>query len=223
MSEATGGVPPTRTESVRAEVLRPDDGASISVRILASGPILGAYFHYDRRRGGLPCLGTDCACRGRRTGAQWKGYVAAEEWIPHMSAWRAGALEITENAAVDLGGWVERGQIWVFSREAKRPGKAGKVTVALAEVVGKENLRPPFEVAPILWHLYRVHVVLEERCPIPPKPIMEVVPGDPPAGVKDIAPRVASPEEIREKLAKAGIRPPAVSEEQGRRSTVRYH
>jgi hypothetical protein len=222
MSNEQRGPGPQRPDSVRAEVLRPDDGASISVRILATGPILGTYFHYTRREGGKPCLGVDCQCKGRRTGAQWKGYVAAEEWTPHVSAWRPGALEVTEHAAVEIGGILHRGEIWVLSREPKRPGKSGKVTAVLAEVRAADSLRPAFDVRDILWHLYRAHVILEERCPIPPKPVMDLVHDEPPKGVATVEPRLATPEEIRAKLTAAGIRPPEVAPSNGRKSGVRY-
>lgn len=178
------------------------------VRILCTGEIFGAYFHYTRREGSRPCQGDACQCKGKLHGAEWKGFVPAEEWVGGASAWIPGALEITENCALEMTGRVERGQLWVLSRPPKSPGKAGKVSALLSELRDPATLRPPFDVGPILYHLFRCGVVLDKRCHVPPKPVMEVsTDAGPPAAIIE-GPRVATPEEIRAKLRAAGIPEP---------------
>lgn len=223
MQEPTGGEAPKRTDSVRAEVLRPDDGASIYVRVLGDGPILGAYFHYSRKDGGHPCLGQDCHCKNRRTGAHWKGYFAGEQWDEHLQAWFPGAVEITENCGLEMGGCVHRGEVWILTREPKKPGRAGKVTPLLASRPTGAKLRPAFDLRPILWHLHRVEVHLDEELRIPAKPMMELATGDAPPDLVPPEQRAASPEEIRAKLRAAGITPPSITAPpNGRKSTVKY-
>lgn len=222
MQEPTGGKSLPRTESVRAAVLRPDDGASIYIRSLADGPILGAWFHYTRKDGSKPCQGEECHCKGRRTGAIWKGYFAGEEWVPHASAWHPGAVEVTEHCALEMGALVRRGEVWLLTREPKKPGRSGKVTPHRVQAAAPAALRPAFDLRPILWHLFRAEVFLETPLHVPEKPMMAVAPGDAPPGLAPAAERTASPEEIQAKLRAAGIAPPPLPGSNGRKSGVRY-
>lgn len=163
-------------EAVR--VLSVPLGVPIVVRFL--GDILGLDTHWKSGRT-VPCAGEDeCPSSLHRLGVIWRGYAAVEMWIGSKSHWQPSALEVTEALEERLRGRELRGETWSLHRTEIK-GKSSPVVGIFCEKGEPNELREAFELEPILRRLFHVaRLNLGRRNPLPPRVMLEPVPGKAP-------------------------------------------
>lgn len=156
-------------------VYRVEEGATVDL-IALSGSYGGCFTHWARGRSVL-CRGAECPAEKHRLDRFWKGYAPVWRFDPVSKLMWACVLEISEHAELDLRGVWSRGQLWRLSREAS----AGQQhTPCAAELRGRVNetmLPPPFDVRPILLHLFHAaQIDLTAANPAPPRLVIPPTP-----------------------------------------------
>lgn len=166
--------------SYRLSVFRIEVSKSHIVRML-SNTYNGLFTHYTRG-GSEYCPGEHCGCHLRKLDRLWKGYVAAEVYDQAVNKWAPIVLEITENLELDFRGRYDRGQVWELSRAPKVNGKNQPVKGKLLEERDPNTFPPPFDVKPVLLHVFHVtEIALCWPNPMPSRIVVSHSEGAPPA------------------------------------------
>jgi hypothetical protein len=192
------------TPRIRIRIHRVEVGETWIVRF-RDYSALGLLTHYVKGVGSVYC-GPHCQNPTHRLPQTWKGYASADYWDTERGIWMPCCLEITEGLEHTLRGVVARGQVWEISRLASEgKGRKSPVSGRLLEERDPVQCPLPFGLADTLHSVYHAVVTLDVRNPIPPKPVHAIATDAPPAAV--VAARVVD-------------RPPAITEEQVRRSRL---
>lgn len=196
MSESRSA--PIGPEPVR--VLSVPSGIPVCVRFL--GPIRGLDTHW-KAGGTVPCKGADeCPIALHRLGVIWRGYSPVEAWEASKRVWRPYVLEVTEALEERLRGRELRGETWSLHRVEEK-GKSAAVAGVYCETIESAELREAFDVEPILRRLFHCGPLrLDTRNPLPPKLLLEALPGKAPNLPEDLRPEVSAETE-KEERAKA--------------------
>lgn len=167
------------------------------VRFLAD--VLGLDTHWKSGRT-IPCSGVgECPVSLHRLGIIWRGYAPVEVWEPAPKLWRPFVLEVTESLEETLRGRQLRGEVWALSRSEDR-GRSSPVIGVYCESLREAAVSPAFDVQPILLRLFHVSSLnLGSRNPLPPRLLLEAVPGEAPHLPPDLQPKpgtVQTPKEL---------------------------
>lgn len=192
---------PIPAEPVR--VLSVKTGFPMVVRFLDQ--IQGLDTHWKGRT--VPCDGPgECPATLHRTGVIWKGYAPVEVWEKDKELWRPWVLEVTSCLEERLRGRNIRGETWALERDDNGKGKRSVLVGVYCETVDPNDIRPTFEILPVLLRIYNCSSLrLGVKNLLPGKVMLSVTHGKPPALPKQFeTPTEPSndPAEV-EKMAKA--------------------
>lgn len=157
-------------------VWRVEPGATVFVRMLGEN-YGGIFTHYFRGRSQC-CRGEDCPAAVHNVDKIWKGYVAAELWVPKVGTKKGGVwspicLEITEHLELDFRFVYQRGQTWELSRPAVKKGESSPITGVLAETRDPTTLPKAFDVYATLRAFYHVEgITLAMKNPLPARTLV---------------------------------------------------
>lgn len=186
--------PPTEVE---LRIFRVKSGKKHHVRIL-SVEYGGLHTHWESGRSKY-CHPDACFPKCRNKPRYWKGYTAAQVWVPHWNVWYPVVLEIPERAELDMRSQFDRGTVWEMTREADRKGSRSPVRAVYKELHDVKQLPMAFNIEPVLLHLYHLDEIdLTAPNPLPPLPVVEVSGVD--SGSINDAPKEATPSEKRDFL-----------------------
>lgn len=137
----------------------------------------GCMMHHLGKQGYWPCQGASCPIAIHRHKVVWKGFGPAEEFIKPLGAWYQCVIEVTEALDEVLREFALRGQQWLLSH----PQLTDKTTPVLGMFLEESNpdeVRPAFDVLPILSRIYRGATIVLGACnPVPPKMLSEAYVG----------------------------------------------
>lgn len=170
-------------ETIRVEVRRVTLNETIFVRTL-SEKIGGLFTHYYGKNSHV-CRGRDCPQHVHKVKQTWKGYIAAQEWLPGRKKWRPCVLEITEALELDMRFLYDRGQEW----ELSCPAVADKRNPPVKGIMHKRDLvasvPAAFDITPVLLNLYHVFAIdLSTPNPMPPRVFLEELDGEEPEALQ---------------------------------------
>lgn len=202
-SQPDGGFPRS------VSVLRVPKVVPICVRFL--GTYTGTILHYNRE-GSIPCDGDGaCPTALHKLKSIWRGYAPVEQLDRASQKWWPEVLEITEYAEEQLHGRALRGEVFVLGRYTNAK-KKGKVWCQYLENADPAQLRPAFDILPVVLRLYHVlSMRLGVPNPVPRRVFMEPVEGPTPDALIDGAdgastkPAPMDADTFREMLKRAGF------------------
>jgi hypothetical protein len=180
-------------------------GETVYVRFLSD---YSGILTHRRGERGYACPGADSCERSlHRNGTIWKGYAAAEMWIPgNPGIWRTITLEITERLAELLPADGLRGQVWELNRCQTGKGKS-EVTGVQNSVHDDSELRPAFDFrAPVCRVYHTTEIAWNALPPMPSRVTREESVGTPPIIKIDVTPQSQKPlsaAEMKEQIARA--------------------
>jgi hypothetical protein len=182
-------------------VFRVTEGPEIYCRTLSTD-YGGLFYHWLKGRS-VYCPGHDCPAHIHKNPKTWKGYCPVEIWNSSSKMWRRSVLEISESLELDFRGVFGRGQVWRIERAKQTSKKKTPIVGRLTEEL-PENLVPePFDVIPVLLHLYHEYSLdLSARNPLPQRQLATESPGKPPSEKCDRNEglEVLTSAQVREKL-----------------------
>jgi len=191
-----------QSESPRAplepvRVLSVPEGIPIVVRFLAD--VVGLDTHWKSGRT-IPCPGVEeCAPTVHRLGVIWRGYSPVEAWEASKGVWRPWVLEVTEALEERLRGRFLRGETWSLHRTEQK-GRTSAVIGVYCEKTAPDEVRPAFEVEPVLRRIFHCGSLrLGTRNPLPPKIMLEALPGKAPTLPADLAQAGTGNEEAKDR------------------------
>jgi len=160
------------------EIFSVQPGTATFYRFLDN--LQGLNTHWNGKRT-VPCDGEGtCPASLHRGRTIFKAYAPAELWKPAERHWLPGVLEATEALEEQLRGRQLRGEVWML----KRGGEGRKddpVFGVYSETYNGENLRPAFDIVPVLLRFYHVpRLVLGVENALPAKLLLDPAQGDQP-------------------------------------------
>lgn len=186
MAKAHRGEASSSSANHVLRVLRIAASESKHIRTL-SGAYGGIRTHYVKARS-LYCVGEKCPTSVHQTGSYWKGYAPIEWYDLHRQMWVPAVLEITESLELDFRGRFKRGQCWLLERLPQTGRTKTPITGLWIEDMSDRDLRPAFDITPVLRTLYHVEsIALDQKNPTPDRVILEPSMGAPPPGVGERA------------------------------------
>lgn len=197
----SGAAKPAKKIAVQLEVFRVALGQTCHVRMLS--PNYGGLFTHWHKGQSRYCFGKTCNPAVHREDMVWKGYTAAQLWIPpepgRKGCWKPVVLEITESLELDLRGQYQRGQIWELYRVKMERKDHPPTQGLLLEEHAPESFAPDFEIRHVLMNLYHTQTIdLGHKNPMPPRSFAETEEAPPPEKLQteEEGKKIATPEEI---------------------------
>lgn len=184
---STGSAPRKREPVFQIEVFRVKLGCTHHIRTLS--PIYGGLFTHWYKGQSRYCCDKECNPIMHREEQVWKGYFAAQVWVPpepgRKGVWKPVVFEITEALELDLREEFRRGQIWEVFRiptDAKdNPPTAGQ----LLEEHDPDSFAPEFDIRNVLMNMYHTQKIdLTKKNPMPPRMFAAAEEAPPPIKLK---------------------------------------